>query len=228
MVLKHAAALALGACVLPAAIAAQTARFEPPRLLKAALPPLPGPNIAGGGEVLIEGIVDRRGVLTRPRTLRATPPYTEFILEAIEHWQFEPARDIDYRGVATTVEMPVTIVAIYRPPVLMNAPTIGEPPRDLMKASGDVAMATSTAMPSYPPRAFSGGVVLYEIALDEGGRVTATRDIDAAGGFQSAAREALTHFRFRPASFRAKAVPGTTYVVFGFRVPVGLVSSPVP
>jgi hypothetical protein len=231
MALKHATALVLAALALAVPLAAQGTRvayFVPPRLVNAELPPLPAPNIAGGGEVLIEGIVDRRGVLTRPMTLRATPPYTQFILDAIVRWRFEPARDIDYKGVETTVEMPVTIMAIYRPPVLMNTPTIGEPPKDLMKPSGDVAHPTATAMPNYPPLARDGGVVLFEVALNEAGSVTETRGVASLGGFESTSREALASWRFKGGLYRARPVPSTAYVLFGFRPPVGGQSPCVP
>lgn len=230
MGLKPAAPLSLAAAVtLAVAVSAQglqAPRFIAPRLKTAELPPLPGPNVLGGGEVLIEAIVDRRGLATRPVVVRATPPYTQFVLDALARWQFEPARDIDYKGLETTVEMPVTVMAIYRPPILMNSPTVGEPPRDLMKPSGDVGMATMTAAPLYPPNVRDGGVVLYEVKLDESGRVTETRQVSSAGGFDSAAESALAQFQFRPASFRARPVPTTTYVVFGFRVPVGLPLQP--
>jgi hypothetical protein len=207
----------------------QAQRFVPPRLRAAELPPLPAPTVAGGGEVLIEAVVDRRGILTHPLVSRATPPYTKLVLDAIARWQFEPARDTDYKGLETTVDMPVTVIAIYRAPVLLNAPTLGEPPKDLMKVSGDAAMATSTVVPLYPPDARDGGVLLYEITLDEGGRVTGTREVASVGGFQSTGRDALTQFRFRAGSYRARPVPATTYVIFGFRTPVGLgPGSPTP
>jgi Gram-negative bacterial TonB protein C-terminal len=220
------AALALAAVV--SAQGVQKPRFAPPRLKTAELPPLPAPNVAGGGEVLIEATVDRRGAVIRPGILRATPPYTQFVLDAIAHWQFEPARDTDYKGFETTVDMPITVLAIYRPPVLLNTPTIGEPPKDLMKPSGDVAMATMTTAPSYPPNARDGGVVLYEVTLDETGRATETRDVATVGGFDSAARSALAQFQFRPGSYRARPVPTTTYVLFGFRPPIGLAAPPRP
>ncbi len=206
--------------------ALQAPRFNPQRLTAAVLPPLPGPHVTGGGEVLIEAIVDRRGLVTRPAVLRSTPPYTDLVLEAVARWRFEPARDVDYKGIETTVEVPVTVIAIYRPPVLMNAPTVGESPSDLMKASGDVAVATSTVAPLYPPNALDGGVTLFEIGLDEAGRATEMRDVQSMGGFESAARDALAQFQFRPATYRARPVPSATYVIFGFRTPVGLVPPP--
>ena len=223
--MKRLAALPLAAFALVAVVsgqALQKPQFVPPRLKAAQLPPLPAPTVAGGGEVSIEAIVDRRGAVTRPAIIRATPPYTQLVLDAISRWQFDPARDIDYKGLETTVEMPVTIVAFYRPPILMNAPTVGEPPKNWSKPSGDAAYPTATAMPNYPPQARDGGVVLIEVSLDEAGAVTNTRGIGSAGGFENVAREALASWRFRGGSHRARPVPSTAYVLFGFRSPIGL------
>lgn len=219
------ARVALAVLALSAAgVSAQRPAFTPPRLLKADLPPLPAPNIAGGGEVLIEAIVDRTGRLTRPSVLRGTPPYTRMVLEAVATWQFEAARVRGLDGTDTTVEMPVAIAAVYRPPVLSNTPTIGEPAKDWSKPSGDLAYPTSMAMPNYPPQARDGGVVLLEVVLNEAGAMTDTRGIASTGGFESASREALAQWRFKGGSYRARPVPATAYVLFGFRAPV--VSSP--
>src|SRR5918993_1261592 len=73
-------------------VLAQPGKFTPPRLLKAELSALPSPMVVGGGEVLVEAIVDRAGRLTRPIVLRGTPPYTQLVLDAIAMWRFEPAR----------------------------------------------------------------------------------------------------------------------------------------
>jgi hypothetical protein len=224
-------ALPLAMVALAAFVSAQglqKPRFVPPRIKAAELPPLPAPNIAGGGEVLIEATVDRRGLVIRPAVLRATPPYTQFVLDAMARWQFEPARETDYKGLVSTVDVPITVLAIYRPPVLLNTPTIGEPTKDLMKPSIDVAMATMTVAPLYPPDARDGGVALYEVTLDEAGRAIETRDVAADSGFDGASRSALAQFQFRPGSHRARPVPATTYVLFGFRPPVGLAAPPLP
>jgi hypothetical protein len=201
---------------------AQALKFIPPRLLKAEVPALPPPTIAGGGEVLIEATVDRTGVLTRPIILRGTPPYTQMVLDAASTWRFEPARAVGPDDAETTVDTPVTIGAVYRSPVLMNAPTIGEPPKDWSKPTGEVAYPTSMEMPNYPPQAHDGGVVLLEVVLNETGGVTEARGIASTGGFESASREALAKWRFRGGSYRARPVPSTAYVLFGFRPPVGL------
>ena len=223
------AAVSLAALALAAVVSAQglqKPRFFPPRLKTVdfvpELPPLPSPNVTGGGEVMIEALVDRRGAVLRPSIVRATPPYTQFVLDAIARWQFDPARDIDYKGFEMTVDVPVTILALYRPPILMNAPTVGEPPRDWSKPSGDAPYPIATTMPNYPPNARDGGVVLFELSLDETGAVQNVRAIGPASGFESASREALAGFRFKGGLYRARPVPSIVYVMFGFRPPVGL------
>jgi hypothetical protein len=67
--------VAVGALALSvAATYAQSNRFTPQRLLTGDISPLPSPTTAGGGEVLIEAMVDRSGGLKHPIILRGTPP----------------------------------------------------------------------------------------------------------------------------------------------------------
>jgi outer membrane biosynthesis protein TonB len=213
------AVLALSAA-LP--VSAQRLAFTPPRLLTADLTPLPAPTIIGGGEVLIEATVDRTGRVTRPNVLRGTPPYTNMVLDAVTTWRFEAASVRSVDGRDESVDMPVVIAAVYRAPVLMNAPTIGEVPKDWSKPSGDVAYPIAMEMPNYPPTARDGGVVLLEVKLNEAGAMTDTRGVASVGGFDSAARDALAQWRFRGAMYRSRPVPSTAYVLFGFRQPIGL------
>ncbi len=220
------AVLALSAA---AAVSAQRLAFTPPRLLTADLSPLPAPTIVGGGEVLIEATVDRTGRVIRPNVLRGTPPYTKMVLDALTTWRFEAASVRSIDGKDEPVDMPIAIAAVYRAPVLMNAPTIGEVPKDWSKPSGEVAYPIAMEMPNYPPTARDGGVVLLEVKLNEAGAVIETRGVASIGGFDSAARDALAQWRFRAGTYRSRPVPTTAYVLFGFRPPV--VSSrrlPVP
>jgi hypothetical protein len=219
-------AVSLAMAVVVSAQALQRPRFVPPRLKTAELPPLPGVNVPGGGEVLIEALVDRNGAVRRPAIIRATPPFTELVLDAVARWRFDPARDIDSRGVETIVQMPVAIFAIYRPPILMNAPTVGEPPKEWGKLSAEAASPIATAAPNYPPQARAGGVVVTELSLNEQGGVTDTRMFASVAGFESASREALAGWRFRGGSYRARPVPSTAYALFGFRPPVGMEQEP--
>lgn len=212
------AAMALAAS---AALDAQpAATFSPPRILRAELPDLPAPNVAGGGEVLIEATIDRNGALTRPVLLRSTPPYTNMVLNAVNRWQFKAARASNGRDPELAVDAPVLIAAVYRPPTLYNGPTLGEAPKDLAVASGDVPYPAALIAPSYPPNALSPAVLLFEVLLDESGRIREALPIATDAGFESAARDALMQWTFRPGLVRGRPAPATAYVLFGFRPPV--------
>ena len=226
--IRTCAVVAALAVSIAGATHAQSPKFTPPRLLKAELPPMPPPTIAGAGEVLIEAIVDRTGALGRPVILRGTPYYTQMVFDAMKTFRFEPARMAGPDGVEAAIEMPITIAGLFRPPVLINTPTIGESPKDWSKPSGDAAYPISMEMPSYPPQVRDGGVVLIEVALNGAGGVTETRGVASIGGFESASREALTKWRFTGASYRARPVPTTAYVLFGFRTPTFLAPGQQP
>jgi TonB family protein len=212
----------LGLIVAVSAVASAQApnSYSPPRLVNSVLPSEPGAMVAGGGEVLIEFIVDERGTVTRPVIVRSTPPYTQMVLEAVTKWRFEPARATDERGMPRLTEAPLSVSALYRSPTMFNNPTLGEPPRDLTRPSGDVAYAVNLVSPAFPPQALFGSVLLYEVALNETGAVITTRGVASTPGFDSVARDALSKMRFRGGTYRARPVPSMTYVLFGFRPPV--------
>lgn len=206
--------------------AAQTRPYSPPRLMRVELPPEPAPTVIGGGEVMIEFIVDERGTVTRPVIVRGTPPYTEMILKAISGWQFEPARAVDERGTERPVQAPITVSALYRPPTLLNGPTIGEAPKEFSRVSGDVAYPLMLQTPTFPPQALFGSVLLYEVVLNEAGILVEARGVASTSGFETAARDSLAKTRFRGATYRARPVPSVTYVLFGFRQPTTLGLAP--
>lgn len=168
---------------------------------------------------MIEMGVDQGGALAHPIVLRSTPPFTNLVLDAVSRWSFAPARGtVD--GKATVVDSAVLIAAVYRPPTLMNGPTLGEQPRDLANASSNAPYAVSTAAPSYPPQAQMGAVLLYEISLDEAGQIRKMGAVASNPAFDAAARDALAQWRFRGAALQGRPVPSTAYVIFAFSQPV--------
>jgi outer membrane biosynthesis protein TonB len=214
------AALVVLISSLAATAHAQSMTFTPPRFLKGVLAPLPPPTVVGGGEVLIEATVDRTGRLTRPIIIRGTAPYTQMVLDAVAGWRFDPARAAGPDGREDAVDAPIAIAAVYRPPILLNAPTLGEAPNEWSRPSSEVAYPLSMATPNSPPQARDSGVVLLEVTLNEAGRIAGTRGIDSTGGFEGAAQAAIASWTFRGASYRARPVPASVYVFFGFQSPV--------
>jgi outer membrane biosynthesis protein TonB len=212
--------LAVSLLALTGALSAQQPAFSPARLVRGDLPGVAPPNVIGGGEVFIEAIIDRTGALTRPVVLRSTPPFSQMVLGAIGGWRFTPAQAVQPDGPAGPVESSVLIVAMYRPPTLLNAAAAGEPPRDLSNGTSSIAYPVSVVAPPYPPQALMGSVVLFEVLLDELGRIRDARAIGSDPGFDSAARDAVLQWKFRPSSYRGRPAPSTAYVIFGFSSPV--------
>lgn len=69
---------------------AQAKLTEPPRLRKARVPGQPL-NPIGGGEVVLELTVTASGAVSGVKRLRTTPPYTDFLADAVATWQSTPA-----------------------------------------------------------------------------------------------------------------------------------------
>lgn len=212
----------IGAAVvaLSTIASAQPRPYSPPRLVRAEVPAEPGHLVVGGGEVLIEFIVDERGLVTRPSIIRSTPPYTDMLLAVMAGWRFEPARAVNEFGSERPVETPVAVAAVFRPPNFYNGPTLGEGPREVGKLSGDVAVPVSVVTPAYPPQAYLATGVLYEVSLSPAGQVVEARGFAADPAFAGVARDALAQMSFRGGTYRSRPVPSTTYVLFAFRSPL--------
>ena len=208
-------------------LAAVTA-FTPAQLVSGAAPGLPGPHVVAGGEVLIEVTIDTRGAVTRSTVLRCTPPFTNMLLEAIQHWRFTPARGPDRDGRDRPVESRVLVGAVYRQPALVNGPTLGTRPADVARASADAPYPVTTAVPVQPPQAHSAGVVLLEVSLDQTGATKGLRRVDGDPSFEAAASDAVRQWQFRGATSDGRGVPSLAYVVVVFPLPVVVVAKPAP
>ncbi len=218
--MRAAGLFALVLAVAAPAAAQSSLSYSPPRLVRGDLPAVAPPNVVGGGQVVIEAIVDRRGMVTRPVVVRSTPPFSNLLLDAIGRWTFKPAEAIRDDNTTGPVDATVLIAALYRPPTVVNGPTVGEVPKDLAKASTDVAYPTSLVPPLYPVNALHASIVLFEVLLDERGKISGVRAISSDPGFDSAARDALMQWTFSPATYRGRPAPAVAYVVFGFAEPV--------
>jgi TonB family protein len=203
-----------------AVVSTQQPSYTPPRLVHGDLPALAPLTVVAGGEVLIEATVDEFGTLIHPIVLRSTPPFSNLVLDAVTRWRFTPARQIMPDRKELSVEGTVLIAAVYRAPTLMNGPTLGDMPRDLAVASPNAPYAVSTAVPVYPPQAINASTVMFEVSLDDAGRVTGARAVASDPAFDAAAYDALVQWKFRGASLRGRPVPSTAFVIFSFSQPV--------
>jgi TonB family protein len=217
--------LALFAACLVGAVPVQEA-FAPARYLEGALPPLPV-FVVGGGEVLLDVSVDSDGRVTSITPLRVTPPFTDFVVDAVRGWRFLPARTMaapnharpDQPPLPVPVASQVLVAGVFRAPTLW-VPTLGELPRDVGVPSGEIPFPVTTTPPPYPPQAFCGGVVLVEVPVAADGTIGDVTVIRSAPPFDEPARSAARQWTFRPGRVEGTAVPALVYVIFGFPAPV--------
>jgi TonB family protein len=188
--------------------------------------------VVGGGEVLLETTIDQQGRVAALRPLRTSPPFADLLADAVRGWRFAPAEAlvpkeagrVDSGTLWTAVESKVLIAGVFRAPTL-NAPVLGELPRDVAPASDEVAAPLATAEPPYPPGALNGGVVLLEAQIGPDGAVGEIAVLQSAPPFDEPARTALRAWKFRPA--RVPGVPVATFVYVLFSFPPPITQSPV-
>lgn len=197
-------------------------RFTPARLAGGAPPGL-APMAVGGGQVILELSIDARGTVEKVRTLRSTPPFTQMLLDTVDHWSFVPATDHpigrdDRPESLQNVPSKVIVAAFYRAPALQG-PTQGEPPADVATPSADVPFPSVTAEAAFPPDAHSGGVVMIEARVSPGGAISTTRVVRSAPPFDRPALAAARQWRFRPPRIGG-STESYAYLIFGFPQPV--------
>jgi outer membrane biosynthesis protein TonB len=191
------------------------ATYTPARVLNA-FPLISQPAMAvGGGEVLLEVLVDPRGIPRDIQILRATPPFTPLVVDAVRTWTFTPATTTNPNERPREIESSVLVAGVFRPPAVYNQPGLGEPPKTLRKPSDRVPFPTRMTMPAYPLQALFDGVVVVEMEVNATGTVAATNIIGAGSGFEKVSLEAAREWRFTPMRNRSYA-----YAIFGFRQPV--------
>jgi TonB family protein len=188
----------------------QTTTALPPyvaaRYVGGGLPPV-SIRAVGGGEVWLEVPVTRDGVIPGIKVLRATPPFTDALTTAVNGWRFAPAeQDVPpVPGAPPTalaardhVDATVLVAAVILPPSL-NAPTLGEPPKDFAAPSSPgTPVPSATSWPLFPPRALMGGIVLVEARIAPSGDVADAKVIASAPPFDQPALDAARQWKFRP------------------------------
>jgi len=214
--------LALRLAIASALLAPAAAGFTPARYLSGS-PPAIAVRAVGGGQVFVELTIDEAGRVAAVTPLRDTPPFTPDVVAAVRGWTFTPAveQKPNDRGDAVTrsVESKVLVAAMYRPPSL-NAPTFGEPSKNVAPPSPDVALPASTVSPLFPPNALFDGTVLLECHVGADGRLLDVKVLQSNPAFERSALDAIHQWSFRPARHDGQPVDAYTYVSFAFRQPV--------
>jgi TonB family protein len=214
----RAKSIVVAICALLVAAAAEPP--APARYVSGELPAIPVQAI-GGGQVFVELAVTAAGSVAGATILRATPPFTDMVVSAVQGWRFDPARDTDDPKVPLhDVASTVLVAAIFRPMTLLNGPVAGTPPKDVGTASNTTPSPGSIVGPAFPARAMASGLVLVEADVAAAGAVVDARVIVSAPGFDEPALNAARQWTFRPAQLHGRAAPSVVYLMFGFRQPV--------
>ncbi len=214
---------------LPAdeATAGRRAAVAPAIYRSGVVPAIPVQAVSAG-EVVLEVAVDCRGRVTGVRTLRHTAPFTDAMTAAVRTWTFAPAEDapVPAAGVEPNpaerkaIDSTVLVIGLFRPPALF-APTLGEPPANVAKASGAAPVPmVPLEMPSYPANALHDGVVMLELDVAGHGGIDGLAVVKSSPAFDAAAVQAASSLIFAPGRVHDRAARALVYVVAGFRQPV--------
>lgn len=219
--------------VFAALLAAQVTggpKFTPAQVV-AATPPIQPAVAVGGGEVWLEVKIDANGGIERIKPLRSTPPFTDLVTDAVRSWRFSSATMTVAGSQPRRVESSVLVAGIFRPPMLLNGPTLGEPPKNVGTPSAEIPVPARTTTPVYPAQALFDGVAIVEATVGSDGKLNDTTIIRSAPGFDQAALDAARQWTFRPALRDGRPVPAFAYLIFGFRQPntaAGTAPTPKP
>jgi TonB family protein len=212
----------MGSALVAACAVAELAAvdpFTPARYRDGAVPAMPVAAV-GGGQVFLELTVSATGSVGGVTTLRATPPFTQVVIDAVHTWQFVPADESTGPTVRERVTSKVLVAGLFRPPALFDGAVPGEPPKDVASPSDEIPFPTTTIVAPYPATALGDGMVLVEVQVEPGGTAANARVVRSAPPFDGPALAAARQWRFRPARLHGQPIATLAYILFGFRQPI--------
>jgi hypothetical protein len=181
--------------------------------------PMPGPQVLGGGEVVLELAVNAGGGVDAVHAISITPPFGETVAAAVQTWRFDPAvESVDGRRVARPGR--VLVLAVFRPPTFYAGPAPGGPRELRGEVSDLVPQPGSLAMPVHPPTAMGDQSVLVEIEMTARAEPRGYRILSPLSGFDAAAIDAVKTWRFQPPVDPEAPDRLFVYALVGFRAPV--------
>jgi outer membrane biosynthesis protein TonB len=186
--------------------------FTPPKPLSLVTPPYPAEALLGG-EVLLDALVARNGMLTDIKVVSGQAPFLEKALGAARTWVFVPAR-LNGDAVETRIGIAFQFVQPY---VAAHTPRVhnyAEPPADAAER-GELPMVT--VEPEYPASSTAeDSVILYE-GIDAQGLVTSSRVVHDVESLTASATEAARQWHFAPGKHAGQAKESVAIVVVTFR-----------
>ena len=158
---------------------------------------------------------------------------TPIVMQPVVETKQQPIRD---REVKPVVNKPAdTIVAKNDKPIIIQSAPIKEEPKPAQPANNTVAenggspldvgslipYATKQAQPTYPPAAKTmraTGIVKVELTVDEKGEVAEVNKTSGPSMLQSAAKDAVKKWRFKPFMRDGQPVRANGFVSFNFNL----------
>src|SRR4051812_22709626 len=163
------------------------------------------------GLVVLSAEVDSTGNPGALKVAQGAPPFVEPALDAVRQWTFN-TKDVK-------APQPITVTMLFRSrtafadrPYMFNVPS--EP------ATNAPPQPTTIVDPGYPFESIAEGCVILQMQIDSSGTVQKTDVIHDVPSLTSAARQAVSQWRFLPARQNGTAVPGTAVAVLSFLKPV--------
>ena len=177
----------------------------------------PYPQSLFGGEVVLDALVGRTGLLSDVKVVHGYEPFLDKALAAVRTWTFLPARSAG-RAAEARISIAFQFAQPYVPP---RSPTEHHYDEDSQSIMHDgAARPLMTVEPAYPAAGNAeGSVILYE-SLDVEGRPSSIKVVSGLEPLTAAALTAAHEWRLAPAMQSGTAIDSIAIFVFTFRHPL--------
>jgi TonB family protein len=185
---------------------------EFPRLITAD-PPRPPLQTVVTGIVVLDGYINEGMKLTDIRTLFGQPPFIEPSRQVINEWMFtgHSARASERTGV----------VFLYRSRGMLPENSFAFSLQNSCCPDGNSPpLPRFVVDPGYPPRSIAEGVVVLQVSVSMTGKIEKLDIIRPQPSLTEAATNAVSAWKFDPATDQARPVAGTVIVAISFLRPV--------
>jgi outer membrane biosynthesis protein TonB len=193
-----------------------TAAPTPPIPLSLIPPPYP-PQSLFGGEVLLDALVGRNGLLSDIKIIHGEPPFLEKALAATRTWTFVSAR-AESHAIEARIAITFQFPQPYFPP---RDPTAHHYTANNCPATQDcAAVPITTVEPQYPSATNPEGTVILDESIDRDGKIASVQVLRELAPVNAATRAAITQWHFAPATHAGAAIDSTAIIVVTFRHPL--------
>ena len=179
-------------------------------------PPYP-PQSLFGGEVLLDALVGRNGMLSDIKIIHGEQPFLEKALAATRTWTFVPAR-AEGRAVEARIAIAFQFPQPYVPP---RDPTVHHYTASNCSTTQDcAAVPLTTIEPQYPSASNAEGTAILDESIDRDGKIASVQVLRDLAPVDAVTRAAAAQWQFAPATRAGAATDSTAIIVVTFRHPL--------